>query len=119
MRRLPLRHPGRDFGVVLGELAELPQDVLLRRPGRLGDQGRGPEQLPCRVAPALHLQDPAHLPVLGHVEGDEHDHPSGQHSPKREKMWTHETKVRLARAERKRGVPHRLRVREGPMILLP
>ncbi len=119
MRRLPLRHPGRDFGVVLGELAELPQDVLLRRAGRLGDEGRGTEQLPRGVAPPLHLQDPAHLPVLGHVEGDEHDHPSGQHSPKREKMWTHETKVRLVRVERKRGASHRLRVREGPMILLP
>ena len=119
MRRLPLRHPRRDLGVVLGELAELPQDVLLRRAGRLGDQRRGPEQLPCRIAPALDLQDAAHLPVLRHVEGDEHDHPSGKHSPKREKMWTHETKVRFARAERKRGVSHRLRVRDGAMILLP
>ena len=119
MRRLPLRHPCRDLGVVLGELAELPQDVLLGRAGRFGDQGRGREQLPIRVAAALHLQDPAHLPVLGHVEGDEHDHPSGKHSPKREKMWTHETKARLVRVERKRVASHRLRVREGPMILLP
>ena len=119
MRRLPLRHPGRDFGVVLGELAELTQDVLLRRAGRLGDQGRGAEELPRRVAPPLHLQDPAYLSVFGHVEGDEHDHPSGKHSPKREKMWTHDTKVPLVRVERKRGASHRLRVREGPMILLP
>jgi hypothetical protein len=103
MRRLPLRHPGRDFGVVLGELAELSQDILLRRAGRLGDQRRGSEQLPRRVAPSLHLEDPAHLSVLRDVEGDEDDHPSGKHSPKREKMWTHETKVRLARVERKRG----------------
>ena len=119
MRRLPLRHPGRDFGVVLGELAELPQDVLLRRAGRLGDERRGAEQLPRRVTPALHLQDPAHLPVRRHVEGDEHDHPSGQHAPEREKMWTHETKVRVVRVERKRWQPRRLRLRQGPMILLP
>ena len=119
MRRFPLRHPRRDFSVVFGELAKLPQDVLLRRAGRFGDQRRGPEQLPRRIAPTLHLQDPAHLPVLRHVEGDEHDHPAGKHTSKREKMWTHETKVRLVRVERKRDVPHRLRVREGPMILLP
>ena len=119
MRRLPLRHPRRDLGVVLGELAELPQDVLLRRAGRLGDQGRGAEELPRRVAPPLHLQDPAHLSVFGHVEGDENDHPSGKHAPEREEMWTHETKVRLVRVERKRRAPRRLRLRDGPMILLP
>ena len=119
MGRLPLRHSRGDFGVVLGELAELPRDVLLRRAGRFGDQGCGSEQLPRRVAPALHLQDAADLSVLRHVERDEDDHPSGKHSPKGEKMWTHETKVRLAHVERKRGAPHRLRVREGPVILLP
>ena len=119
MRRLPLRHPGRDFGVVLGELAELPQDVLLRRTGCLGDEGRGAEELTRRIASSLDLQDPAHLPVGRHVEGDEHDHPSGKHAAEREKMWTHDTKVRLVRVERKRWRPRRLRLREGPMILLP
>jgi hypothetical protein len=119
MRRLPFRHSRRDLGVVLGQLAELPEDVLLRRAGRLGDQGRGAEQLSRRVTTAFHLKDAAHLPVRRHVEGDEHDHPSGKHSPEREKMWTHETKVRLVRVERKRRAPRRLRLREGPVILLP
>lgn len=119
MCRLPLRDPCCHLRIILGELAKLPQDVLLRRAGRFGDQRRGPEQLPRRVPSALDLQDPAHLSALRHVEGDEHDHPSGKDSPEREKMWTHETKVRLALVERKHGAPHRLRVREGPMTFLP
>ena len=119
MRRFPLRHARPDFGIVLGELTELPEDVLLRRAGRLGDQRRGTEELPRRVAPALHLQDPAHLSVVRHVEGDEHDHPSGKDAPEREKMWSHETKVRLVRGERKRCLLRRLRLRAGPVILLP
>jgi hypothetical protein len=119
MRCFPFRHARRDLGVVLGELTELPKDVLLRRTGRLGDQWRGAEELPRGVAPALHLQDAAHLSVVRHVEGDEHDHPSGKDAPECEKMWPHERKVRTVRVERKRRGPRRLRLRRGPMILLP
>jgi hypothetical protein len=122
MRCLPLRHTRRDFGVVLGELAQLAQDVLLGRARGFGDQRRSAEQLASRVASPLHLQDPAYLPVVGYIEGHEHDHPSGQDSAEREKMWAHGTKVPSARAERKQGAiaaAPRLRPREGPMILLP
>jgi len=119
MCRLPLRHARRNLRVVLGQLTELTEDVLLCGAGRLRDERCGAEQLPRRIAPALHLQDPAHLPVRCHVEGDEHDHPSGKHAPEREKMWSHETKVRLARGERKRSLPRRLRLCWGPVILLP
>ena len=119
MRRFPFRDPSRDLGVVLGERAELPEHVLLRRPRRLGDQRCCAEQLPRGVAPTLHLQDPSHLPVVRHVERDEHDHPSGKHTPEREKMRTHERKVPLVRVERKRDAPRRLRPREGAVILLP
>ena len=119
MGRLPLRHARRNLRVVLGQLSELTEDVLLRRTGCLGDQWRGAEELSRGIAPALHLQDPAHLPVRCHVEGDEHDHPSGKHAPEREKMWSHETKVRLVRGERKRSLRRRLRPRAGPLILLP
>jgi hypothetical protein len=119
MRGFPFGHARRHLGVVLGQLPELPEDVLLGRTGCLGDERRGAEELPRRIAPALHLQDPTHLPVGRHVEGDEDDHPSGKHAAEREKMWTHDTKVRLVRVERKRNGPRRLRLREGPMILLP
>jgi hypothetical protein len=34
-------------------------------------------------------------------------------------MWPHERKVTVVRVERKRRGPRRLRLREGPMILLP
>jgi hypothetical protein len=119
VRRLPLGHARRDFRVVLGQLAKLPEHVLLRRTGCLGDEWRGAEELPRRIASALHLQDPAHLPVCRHVEGDEHDHPSRKHAPEREKMWSHESKVRLVRGQRKRRPLRRLRLRAGPVILLP
>jgi len=99
---LPLRHPSSDFGVVLGQLSELTQDVLLGGSGRLGDEGRGAEELACGIAAPLHLKDPAHLPVSRHVQGDQHDHPAGQHATEGEKMWTHGAKVRHTRAQRKR-----------------
>jgi hypothetical protein len=119
MRRLPFRHTRRDLGVVLGELTKLSEDVLLGGAGSLGDERRGAEELPRGVAPALHLQDPAHLSVVRDVEGDEHDHPSGKDAPECEKMWPHERKVRGVRVERKRRERRRLRHRRGPMILLP
>ena len=102
MRRFPLRDPRRHFRVVLGERAKLAQDVLLRRARGFRDERRRGEQLARRVAAPLHLQDPAHLTVLRHVEGHEHDHPPGEHAAKGEKVWAHEPKVRLAHAERKR-----------------
>jgi hypothetical protein len=98
MRRFPLRHPGRDFVVVLGELAKLSEDVLLRGAGRLGNERRGAEQLPRRIPPSLHLQDPSHLTVLGDIQGDEHDHSPGQYATEGEKVWAHGTKVPPTRA---------------------
>ena len=119
MRRFPLRHACRDFGVVLGQLAELPQDVLLRRTGRLGDERRGAEQLARRVAPPLHLKDPANLAVVGHGKGDEHDHSSRQHASEREKMWTHAYKLRVTRAcSANRSGDDRLRHGRGAVIFL-
>jgi polyphosphate glucokinase len=117
MRRFPLRHPGRDFLVVLGELAKLPEDVLLRRTGRFGDERRSPEELPRRISPALHLQDPSHLTILSDVQGDEHDHPPGQNPTEREKVWAHDTKVPPTRAQRKHFDRYALRRREGAVIL--
>jgi hypothetical protein len=102
MRRFPLGDARRDLGIVLGERAKLAEDVLLRRTRRFGDERRRGEQLPRGVATPLDLQDSSHLSILGHVEGDEHDHPSGEHAAEREKMRAHGRKVRLARAERKR-----------------
>ena len=102
MRRFPLGHACRDLGIVLGELAQLAQDILLSGTRRLGDQRRGAEELARRVPSSLNLQNPAYLPVLGHVEGHEHDHPSGQDAAKREKMRAHGTKVPRVRTERKR-----------------
>ena len=102
MRRFPLGDARRDLGIVLRERAELAKDVLLRRARRLRDERRRGEQLARGVAAPLDLQDSAHLSILRHVEGDEHDHPSGEHATEREKMRAHVTKVRLARAERKR-----------------
>ena len=93
MRRFPLGDARRDLGIVLGERAKLAEDVLLRRTRRFGDERRRGEQLARRVATPLDLQDPAHLSILGHVEGDEHDHPSGEHATEREKMRAHGRKV--------------------------
>jgi hypothetical protein len=99
--RFPFRHARRDLGVVLGQLSELAEYVLLRRTGRLGDERRGAEELPRRVAAPLHLQDPPHLSVVGHGKGDEHDHPSRQHTAEREKMWAHVYNLRDAHVQRK------------------
>ena len=101
MRRFPLRHACRDLGVVLGQLAELAQDVLLRRPGRLGDERRGAEELPRRITPPFHLQDPPNLAIVGDGKGDEHDHPSRQYAAEREKVWTHVYNLRQVRVQRK------------------
>jgi hypothetical protein len=102
MLRLPFRHPGRYLGVVLGQLPELAQDVLLRGARGFGDERRGAEELARWIAAPLNLQDAAHLPVPRHVQGDQDDHPAGQHATESEEMWTHGPKVRRAHAQRKR-----------------
>ena len=93
MRRFPLGDARRHLGVVLGERTELTKNVLLRRSGRFGDEWCRGEQLPRRIAAPLHLQNSAHLSILGYVERDEDDHPSREYATEREKMRAHERKV--------------------------
>jgi hypothetical protein len=102
MLGLPFGHPGRDFRVVLGQLAELTQHVLLGGAGGLGDQGGGAEELARRITAPLHLEYPSHLPVVGDGERDEHDHSPGQHASEGEDVWAHAPKLSRERGGRKR-----------------
>jgi len=107
----PRSHARRDLGVVLGQLPELAEHVLLRRPCRLGDERRGPEELARWVTSPLHLQDPSHLPIVGDGERDQHDHPSRQDAAECEEVWTHGVKAEGGIGEAQR--PDRLRRGRG------